>query len=150
MAGGGQYMSIGDNFCGGPGLRLECLSEHNGQHFTPVLEIGDRVIFNHNCHVGVINKVVIGNDVLIGSRVLITDHSHGKLEESTVPFVQRPLLSKGPVVIKDNVWIGENTSILSGVTIGEGSIIAANAVVTHDVPPYSIAAGVPARVIKHL
>lgn len=57
---------------------------------------------------------------------------------------------KGPVKIGDNVWIGDRATILSGVTIGEGAIIAANAVLTHDVPAYTVVGGVPAKVIKFL
>ena len=64
--------------------------------------------------------------------------------------LKRPLVSKGGVVIGDNVWICDNVCILSGVTIGNGAIVAANAVVTHDVPPYTMVAGVPAKVIKSL
>lgn len=59
-----------------------------------------------------------------------------------------PIYSKGAIVIGDNVWIGEKAAILAGVTIGEGAIIGANAVVTKNIPPYSIAAGIPARIIK--
>ncbi|MST85779.1 hypothetical protein FYJ73_14080 [Prevotellaceae bacterium LKV-178-WT-2A] len=61
---------------------------------------------------------------------------------------KRDLYIKGPVVIEDNVWIGDKASIHSGVTIGKGTIVACNAVVTKDVPPYSVVAGVPAKVIK--
>ena len=64
--------------------------------------------------------------------------------------LKRPLVSKGGVVIGDNVWICDNVCILSGVTIGNGAVVAANAVVTHDVPPYTMVAGVPAKVIKSL
>ena len=59
-------------------------------------------------------------------------------------------MSKGPVCIGKNVWIGRNVCILSGVNIGDGAIIGANAVVTHDVPAYAVAAGIPAKVIKQL
>jgi acetyltransferase-like isoleucine patch superfamily enzyme len=62
----------------------------------------------------------------------------------------RPLISKGEVVIGDNVWIGEGAMILPNVHIGEHAIIAANSVVTKDIPAYSIAAGVPAKIIKHI
>ena len=60
------------------------------------------------------------------------------------------MTSKGPVIIGDNVWIGDKATILGGVTIGESVIIAANSVVTKDVPPYSVVAGIPAKVIKKM
>lgn len=89
---------------------------------------------------------------MTGPNILITDNAHGAsiLELLDLPPQVRPLYSKGPVIIEDNVWIGEKTSIMPGVHIGKGSIIAANSVVTHDIPPYCIAAGVPAKVIKRL
>ena len=65
-----------------------------------------------------------------------------------MPVAKRRLHSKGPIIIEDNVWIGENACILENVRIGKCSIIGANAVVTHDIPPYSVAVGVPAKVIK--
>ncbi|MBP3710262.1 MAG: CatB-related O-acetyltransferase [Treponema sp.] len=74
---------------------------------------------------------------------------------STYPFkakifgVEREALSKGDIVIEDDVWVGENALILSGVTIRQGAIVAAGAVVTKDVEPYSIVAGIPAKIIKY-
>lgn len=147
---GEQYMTIGDNFFSFQGLRMECISEYHGGKYNPELKIGNDVKVHYNCHIGVINKVVIGNNVLIGSNVLITDHSHGQLEKTDIPFYQRMLLSKGPVIIGDNVWVGENACILPGVTIGEGSIVGANSVVTHNIPPYSLAVGSPAKIMKQL
>ena len=64
--------------------------------------------------------------------------------------MNRPLTSKGAVVIEDNVWLGDNVCVLSGITIGKGAIIGANSVVTHSIPPYSVAAGTPAKVIKQI
>ena len=145
-----KYMSVGKNFSSLPGMRIECIDTYDDQHFSPKLIIGDGVSFNYYCHVGCINKIVIGNHVMVGSYVLITDHSHGELERTSVPVAKRKLLSKGPVIIEDNVWIGEHACIMPGVTIGKGSIIGANAVVTHDVPPFSVAVGVPARVVYSL
>ena len=82
--------------------------------------------------------------------VYISDNSHGdtSIDSILLPPVQRQMIVKGPVVIEDNVWIGERVCILSGVTIGKGAIVAANSVVTHDVPPYSVVGGVPAKLIK--
>jgi acetyltransferase-like isoleucine patch superfamily enzyme len=88
----------------------------------------------------------------MGRKVFITDNSHGSFtrEQLDIRPNYRPLISKGPVIIEENVWIGEMVCIMPGVTIGRGSIIGANAVVTKSIPPYSIAAGVPAKVIKQL
>jgi lipopolysaccharide O-acetyltransferase len=91
--------------------------------------------------------------VLIASCVFISDHNHGRYDEldmassPAVPPADRPLSSK-PVRIGNNVWLGEYVCILPGVTIGDGSIIGASSVVTHDIPANSIAAGNPARVIR--
>ncbi|GEM_PF-1426464 len=147
---GESYMKIGDHLSSGPGLRMECWDSYQGYTYQPKLHIGERVCFNNNCHVGVIDEIRIGNDVLIGSNVLITDHQHGNLEDLVPgkPYNVQPLYSKGPVIIEENVWIGENACILPGVHIGAHSVIAANAVVTQDVPPRSVMAGIPAKVIR--
>ena len=83
---------------------------------------------------------------------MISDNAHGEAEKrlSSIAPARRPLSSKCEVIIEDNVWIGQGAMILSEVHIGAYSIIAANSVVTHDIPAYSIAAGVPAKVIKHI
>ena len=92
----------------------------------------------------------MGNGVLTGRWVTITDNSHGETDYETLKMqpILRKLYSKGAVKIGDNVWIGDKVTILPNVTIGNGAIIAANAVVTRDIPPYSIVAGNPARIIK--
>ena len=97
-----------------------------------------------------INKITIGNGVLVGSNCFITDNFHGYSDRKDVDIIvaDREITSKGPVVIGDNVWIGRNSCIMPNVTIGKGAIIGANSVVTHDVPPYSVVAGAPARIIK--
>lgn len=133
-----------------PGLRIECIDSYGEYKFKPSLIIGENVCFNFRCHVGVVNKIIIGDNVLIGSNVLITDHSHGYNNEADIEDVaaKRYLYSKGPVIIEDNVWIGENVCILPNVRIGKNSIIAANSVVTKDIPSYAIVGGVPAKIIK--
>jgi acetyltransferase-like isoleucine patch superfamily enzyme len=149
---GSENIHIGDNFSALSCFRIETFTFYEGQIFQPKLLIGNNVSFNNDCHIGCINRVEIGNNVLGASRIYITDHYHGRISPDdldTIP-VLRPLISKGPVIIKDNVWIGEGVSILPGVTIGENVIIGANAVVNKDVPPNTVVAGVPARIVKVL
>ena len=142
-----QNVSIGDN----SSIMSNCIIETcvtNSKN--PELTIGDKVSIGEYSHITCTNRIVIGNGVLTGRFVLITDNSHGNLteEEADIPPLSREIHSKGPVFIGDNVWIGDKATILPNVTIGKGSIIAANAVVTKDVPEYSVVAGVPARIIK--
>ena len=144
-----QYIKIGNHFFAGPGLRLEAWDSYREWRYQPRIIIGDGVACSQDVHIGAINSIIIGDNVLIGSHVLITDHSHGdpSQPESDIAFLERPLTTKGPVVIQNNVWIGEGACILSGVTVGSGAIVGANSVVTRDVKPGQIVGGVPARPI---
>ena len=147
-----KYISVGENFSSLFNLRLEAWDKFKGDDFKPEIVIGDNVIFNSDVHLGAIHKIVIGNNVLMASRIYISDHSHGHINESDLNKVprERPLFSKGPVIIEDNVWIGEGVCILPGVTIGENCIIGANSVVNKSFPKNSVIAGVPAKLIKTL
>lgn len=149
---GGRYITLGTGFDAFPGLRIEAFDRHLDKHFSPRITIGDRVSINYDCHIGCVNEITIGDDVLLASRVYISDHSHGAPDyhDIDVPPSARKVFSKGPVVIEDGAWIGEGACILPGVRIGRHAIVGTNAVVTHDVPPYTIVGGVPARVIKTL
>lgn len=147
-----KYIKIGDNFSALYNLRIEAWDTYEGVSFVPEIIIGNNVSFNTDIHIGAINRIVIGDNVLMASRIYITDHSHGDIDSESLelPPVKRFLKSKGPVIIEDNVWIGEGVSILAGITIGKNSIVGANAVVTKSFPPNSIIAGVPARLIKKI
>lgn len=149
---GAKFIEIGQGFRGGRGLRLEALSKYGQQKFYPKIIIGKNVSCGPNCHFGAINRIEIHDDVLIASNVFITDHQHGKInqEEIAQRAIKRPLYSKGPVIIEENVWIGENAAIMPGVRIGANAIIGTNAVVTKDVPPNAVYAGIPAKLIKQL
>lgn len=131
------------------------IEESNGrfiQKLNPELSIGDNCNFGAFNHITCANNITIGNNLLTGKWVTITDNSHGSTDLQTlqVPPSQRPVVSKGAVVIGDNVWLGEKCTILPNVTIGDGAVIAANSVVTKDVPAYCVVAGNPARIIKQL
>lgn len=147
---GMRYVSIGANVRILNRARIEVRDSYLGQNFNPVLTIGNNVVINDDVHIGVFNRVEIHDDVLIASKVYISDHSHGTTEfaDMQIPPSQRAIVSKGAVVIEECVWIGEGVAILPNVRIGRHSIIGANAVVTKDIPPFSIAAGVPAKVIR--
>jgi acetyltransferase-like isoleucine patch superfamily enzyme len=147
-----QYIEIGDNFSALERFRIEAWDKYDEQNFTPSIKIGNNVIFNTDIHIGCINAIEIGDNCLFASRIYITDHYHG---EPTVQMLKldpkdRPLISKGPVIIKNNVWVGEGVAIMPNVTIGENSIIATNAVVTKDVPPNCVVGGIPAIIIKYI
>ncbi|MDP1842845.1 MAG: acyltransferase [Sediminibacterium sp.] len=145
-----QYISIGNCFFALQNLRLEAWDKYGSIEYAPEIIIGNNVCFNTDVHIGAINKVFIGDNVLIASRVYISDHSHGEItaEAIKLPPSKRALFSKGPVIIENNVWIGEGVSILPDVIIGVNSIIGANSVVTRSIPPNSVVVGNPARVIK--
>lgn len=151
---GEQYITIGSNSHIGVYSRLTAYDyyPHTSQQFSPQITIGNNCSIGTQSHITSINKVIIGNNVLTGPRVLITDNSHGNTISDTLstPPYERLLYSKGEVIIEDNVWIGEGSMIMSNVTIGKGSIIAANSVVTKDIPAYCMVAGSPARIIKKL
>lgn len=148
---GHQYISIGDDFSAFANLRIEAIDSYAGDRFSPEVIIGDHVSIGNDCHIGCINKVEISDGVLLGSHVLINDHSHGQTEYVDIHRPEkRRLISKGKILVGKNVWICDGVCILSGVTIGENSIIGANSVVTRDIPSNCVVAGNPARVVRNL
>lgn len=90
--------------------------------------------------------IALGNDVIIGPNVYITNHNHGYNKDTVI---RKNKYIGGDTIIGNDVWIGANVTILRGVTIGDGAVIGAGSVVTKNVPPYSIVAGVPAKIIKY-
>ncbi len=146
-----SHINIGNSFSTGRHLWLEAVTFHHGEPYIPSITIGNDVCVSDSVHIAATNCIIIGNNVLIASKVYISDHSHGayKGKEQSSPEVppnRRRISSLNQVIIEDNVWIGESVSVLPNVTIGKGSVIGSNSVVTKNIPPYSIAIGVPARV----
>ena len=146
---GTKYISIGANSFFGDNFYLTTWPENAESNKDPIIKIGERCNFGSYNHITCTNKILIGNNVLTGKWVTISDNNHGDTSEETlhIPPCDRKVLSKGPVIIEDNVWIGDKATILSGVRIGEGTVIGANAVVTKDVPAYSIVIGNPMKCI---
>lgn len=146
---GKQSIKISKGFTTGRGCRIEAYPKT----YQQVLFIGENFQMNDYCHITAVEKVIIGNNVLLASKIYISDSSHGSYagnefdsSPDTIPH-DRPLVTK-PVIIEDNVWLGEFVSVLPGVTIGKGTIVGANSVVSKSLPPYVIAVGTPAKPIK--
>ena len=127
------------------GARLDISRAYGGQQYDGELHIGEGTIIEPRVHIAAATKLTIGCHVLFASNVFVTDHDHGFLDPD-LPISYQPL-TVAPTRIEDWAWLGENAVVLKGVTIGRGAAIGANSVVTRDVPPFAIAAGVPARVI---
>lgn len=146
---GKKYISVAKGFTTGVGCRIEAYPKNE----ETTLFFGENFQMNDYVHITAMEKVQIGNNVLLASKIYISDCSHGSYagdENDSHPDTRpdiRPLFSK-PVVIEDNVWLGEFVSVLPGVTIGKGTIVGANSVVSKSLPPYVIAVGTPAKPIK--
>jgi carbonic anhydrase/acetyltransferase-like protein (isoleucine patch superfamily) len=117
----------------------------------PTVTIGDRCGIGHNCSFTVGKSITIGNDCRIAAGVWMFD-SYGHPSDPKARRENQPPTDADvkPIVVQDNVWIGRQAVIFPGVTVGEGSVVSACAVVTLDVAPYSIVAGNPARRIGML
>ncbi len=144
---GRKSLVYGKNLSIGYGCRFDLI---NAQKQT--LFIGDDAEIGDYCHFVATDEVRIGNNFLCASKVFISDTNHGSYNGKNCsrpdqPPTQRELVSNA-VVIGDNVWLGDNVVVLPGVHLGNGVIIGANSVVTHDIPDNTIAAGSPARPIK--
>jgi acetyltransferase-like isoleucine patch superfamily enzyme len=111
------------------------------------IEIGDNVYINYSVLLDGAGGIKVGNNVMFAQYAQIFTRSH-TYDKRTIPMCKQSYKIK-PVVIGDDVWIGTHAVILPGITVGKGSIIGANAVVTKNVPPYAIVGGVPAKVIKY-
>ncbi len=147
---GESQISIGNNFTSFRRNRIEVFGKILNINYNGHLKIGDNFSMNDDCHITCINKITIGNDVLFASKIFVTDHFHGEINKESFlkPPALRPLYSKGEVIIKDNVWVGEGVVILPGVIIGKNCVIGANSVVTKSFPDNSIIGGNPAKLIR--
>lgn len=142
-----ECMSIGSKVVFGDYIWL---TAWRNKGTIPCLKIGNNCDFGAFNHISCANKIIIGDNCLTGKWVTIIDNSHGDTDYDTllIPPARRQITTKGPVIIGENVWLGDKVTVLPGITIGDGAVVAANTVVTKDVPPYSVVGGNPAKVLK--
>jgi acetyltransferase-like isoleucine patch superfamily enzyme len=148
---GKKLLTFGKGLTTGYNCRFEMLDiKGEAQH---KLLIGSNCKIGDNVHIAAGESVTIGDNCLFASKIYISDISHGDYSDlktasnPNIPPDERPLITK-PVSIGNNVWLGDNVCVLPGVSIGNGCVIGANAVVNRDIPDNCLAVGVPARVIK--
>lgn len=118
-----------------------------GVKYPSKITLGNRVHVGAFDRIASMNEVLIEDDVLMAAFVHITDHSHDYHDPSKAIHNQG-VYSKGPIRICRGAWLAFGCHILSGVTVGENSVVAANSVVTKDVPAYTVVAGNPARIVS--
>lgn len=146
---GKKFIDVGKGFTTGFGCRIESYSNTNKKN----LFIGENFQMNDYVHITAMESVKIGKNVLLASKIYISDCSHGSYagdqDDSSPDEIpkNRKMFSK-PIIIEDNVWLGEFVSVLPGVTIGKGTIVGANSVVSKSLPSNVIAVGSPAKPIK--
>ena len=138
---------LGDSCRINAGSWLDTIPEYGTATYSPRLEIGDHTYIGYNAHIMACGDMKIGSNVVIADKVYISDNQHG-FQDVTRPIMPQPLTHPGPVIIEDEVWLGEGVCVMPNVKIGKHSVIGANSVVTKDIPPYSVAVGVPAKIIK--
>jgi acetyltransferase-like isoleucine patch superfamily enzyme len=154
-----ERIFIGDKVSLGPGSFLYAVTHYptdvmrhpqkkqDVQTFDSMIVIGNNVTATADLQIAAASRVTIEDDVMFASNIHINDSYHG-YNTAEEPYKYQPLVKIAPIVIKQGCWIGQNVVIVSGVTIGEHTIIGANSVVTETIPAKCIAVGTPARVVK--
>ena len=144
---GEDRVVLGDRVYVGANSWIQALAD--GPSNAVAIRIGSGTSIAGACVISAVRSVTLEDDVLIARNVYISDHIH-KYDDTSEAILNQGVDKIAPVLIKRGVWLGQNVVVCPGVTIGQGSVIGANAVVTRDIAEFSVAAGVPARVIKQI
>lgn len=142
----GKFVSIGDACTIHSGTLIHVAAK-NKDSSEPIVIIGNNCHLSFRTWIAARVGITIGDDVLFAPNVTLQDYNHG-YQDTTVPIHRQPLVDEGRICIGNGCFLAANVVITPGVTIGDGAVIGANSVVTHDIPSYCLAAGVPAKVIK--
>lgn len=146
------FFQVGKDFHAGDSLWIEAIVRYENQGFRPQIIIGNGVRVSNWVHIAATHYVEIGDNCLIGSKVIIIDHGHGQYtKDYCSPFeppAKRRLDTERKIVIGRNVWLGDGVVVMPDVTIGEGAVIGANSIVSRDIPPFTISVGAPAKPFK--
>jgi acetyltransferase-like isoleucine patch superfamily enzyme len=141
-----QFVCIGNHVTIQRDTRIYIHPENKGSDQC-LLRIGNYVHIGMNAVIAVRNRIVIEDYVLFGPRVTVLDNTHN-YEDVDTPIMFQDITRDGAVHLETECWIGTNAIIMPNVTIGRHAIVGANAVVTQSIPPFSVAVGAPAKVIK--
>jgi acetyltransferase-like isoleucine patch superfamily enzyme len=142
---GEQRIEIGDRVFAGPSCWLQAIPD--GDNRETAISIGSGTSIAGLCVISAVRSVRLEKNVLLARNVYISDHIH-KYTQTDLPILAQGIDKIKPVLIKAGAWLGQNVVVCPGVTIGAGSVIGANSVVTQDIPDYCVAVGAPARVVK--
>ena len=126
---------------------ITAVTGYNDRYYRPMITVSEGTQIGPYNAFAAIDRITVGRYVLFAPYVHVSDHSHG-YQDVSKPVMHQPVFSNGRVVIEDGCWLGFGSHILSGVTIGKNSVIGANSLVTENIPPFSVAVGSPAKVIK--
>lgn len=143
---GERRIAVGADVYLGAGSWLQALGEVDDGE-GPAVVIGDGTKVSGLCTISAVRRVVLGRSVLLARGVYLSDHSHA-FGAPGVPILDQGLDRVAPVEVGDGAWLGEHVVVCPGVTIGAGAVVGANSVVTADIPPATVAAGAPARVLR--
>jgi acetyltransferase-like isoleucine patch superfamily enzyme len=139
--GGGDGITLGDNVLIARNTILSCKGGS--------IKIGDNTNIGMNCLFQSESKIDVGPNIVMASYCyLVAGGNHG-IDRTDIPIIQQPPVSRGGIVIEENCWLGARVTVIDGVTVGRDTVLGAGAVAIRDVPEFSVAAGVPAKVVKN-
>lgn len=143
----GHLIEIGNDCHIGKALVVEPIAVHGPQIFSPKISIGDDVYIGRHCQIFCVDSIKIDDGCVLSDYIYMSDSAHG-IAPSGGLIMRQNLVSKGPIHIGKNTFIGYGVSIMPGVTLGKNCVVGINSVVTRSYPDFSMIAGSPAKLIK--